>query len=211
MANRLIVPLRITESTVGQMQRDTLKRNESLEGGALWRAIDFALYLVLIVLVMFSVRSVLVDPVRVDGKSMLDTFSDGDVMLVDRTAYMFRSPERGDIILCYYPDAYYEAQQLPYATRVKRVLAVGGDTIETRDGAVYVNGEPVDEPYISPDRVGAMYIRRQTVPENCYYVLGDNRAVSRDSRYESVGPIPHYRIVGKVRMIVYPFSKLHLI
>ena len=127
------------------LRRDAEKRNESMGGGTLWRAADFLVYLVLIVLIMFSVRAVLLDPVRVDGNSMLDTLQDGEIMLTNRMAYAFRSPKRGDIVLCYYPDAYYEDQSLSYATRVKRVVAVGGDTIETRDGEVYVNGEKVDE------------------------------------------------------------------
>ena len=209
MAERLIAPTRVTKTGLGKMQREAEKRNESLEGGTAWRALDFLLYLVLIVLIMFSVRTVLIDPVRVDGKSMLDTLVDGQVMLVDRTAYAFKTPARGDIVLCYYPDEYYETQGLSYATRVKRVVAVGGDRIETIDGEVYVNGERIDESYLNPDRIGGQYIRPQTIPEGCVYVLGDNRAVSRDSRYDTVGPIPLYRVVGKVRMVLYPFDMVH--
>ena len=209
MAERLIAPTRVTKTGLGKMQREAEKRNESLEGGTAWRALDFLLYLILIVLIMFSVRTVLIDPVRVDGKSMLDTLVDGQVMLVDRTAYAFKTPARGDIVLCYYPDEYYETQGLSYATRVKRVVAVGGDRIETIDGEVYVNGERIDESYLNPDRIGGQYIRPQTIPEGCIYVLGDNRAVSRDSRYDTVGPIPLYRVVGKVRMVLYPFDMVH--
>lgn len=211
MAEKTIEPERITKISVGKMQREAEKRNESLAGGAFWRALDFLLYLVLIVLIMFSIRSVLIDPVRVDGRSMLDTLVDGEVMLVDRTAYAFKTPARGDIVMCYYPDEYYESQGLLYASRVKRVVAVAGDTIETVDGEVYINGERIDEPYLTPERVGGQYIERQTVPEGCVYVLGDNRSVSRDSRYETVGPIPVQRVVGKVRLVLYPFRNAHLV
>ena len=202
---------RVTAMNTRQLQREAEKRNESMDGGMLWRALDFLLYLILIVLIMFSIHTVMFDPVRVDGRSMLDTLTDGEVMMVDRMAYAFRTPERGDIVLCYYPDEYYTTQELAYASRVKRVIAVAGDTIETVDGEVYVNGERIDEPYLTPDRIGGQYIRRQTVPEGCVYVLGDNRAVSRDSRYETVGPIPLYRIVGKARMVIFPFANAHLI
>ena len=202
---------RVTAMNTRQLQREAEKRNESMDGGMLWRALDFLLYLILIVLIMFSIRTVMFDPVRVDGRSMLDTLTDGEVMMVDRMAYAFRTPERGDIVLCYYPDEYYTTQELAYASRVKRVIAVAGDTIETVDGEVYVNGERIDEPYLTPDRIGGQYIRRQTVPEGCVYVLGDNRAVSRDSRYETVGAIPLYRIVGKARMVIFPFANAHLI
>lgn len=211
MAGRLVKTLRVTKTPLGRLQREAEKRNEALEGGTVWRALDFLLYLVLIVLIMFSIRTVLVDPVRVDGRSMLDTLEDGQVMLVDRAAYAFKTPARGDIIMCYYPDDYYRSQDLKYASRVKRVIAIAGDTIETVDGEVYVNGERIDEPYLTPDRIGGQYIRRQTVPAGCVYVLGDNRSVSRDSRYDTVGPIPLFRVVGKVRLVIFPFSRAHLI
>ena len=211
MAGMKDMPLRVTKSTVRAMQKDADQRNESMDGGVTWRALDFLLYLVLFVLIVFALRTVVIDPVRVDGHSMLDTLVDGEVMLVDRTAYMFRTPARGDVVLCYYPNDYYTEQGLSYATRVKRVIAVGGDTIETRDGDVYVNGERLTESYLSPDRIGGQYIRFQTVPEGCVYVLGDNRAVSRDSRYSTVGPIPLERVVGKARFVIYPFKKAHLI
>ena len=211
MEKRLIDRKSVTKMTVVRMRREAEKRNESMEGGVLWRALDFGLYLIMIVLIMFAVRTVLIDPVRVDGRSMLDTLVDGQVMLVDRTAYAFKSPERGDIVLCYYPDEYYTTQELAYASRVKRVIAVAGDTIETVDGEVYVNGERLDEPYLTPDRIGGQNIYRQTIPAGCVYVLGDNRAVSRDSRYETVGPIPLCRVIGKARMVIFPFANAHLI
>ncbi|MBQ1565202.1 MAG: signal peptidase I [Clostridia bacterium] len=204
-------PWRGTDLSVSELRRNAEKRNESMEGGTAWRALDFLLYLVMVVLIMFSIRTVLLDPVRVDGKSMLDTLEDGDVMLVDRTAYMFKTPQRGDIVMCYYPDSYYEIQEIPYASRVKRVVAVAGDTIETIDGVFCVNGEPVDEPYLTQDRIGNQYIRRQTIPDDCVYVLGDNRSVSRDSRYDTVGPIPLCRVVGKARLVLFPVKKLHLV
>ena len=211
MAGNMVEKIRVTMTPIGKLQRAAEKQNESLEGGMLWRALDFLLYLVLIVLIMFSIRTVLIDPVRVDGKSMLDTLVDGQVMIVDRTAYAFSTPARGDIVLCYYPDEYYESQGLQYATRVKRVIAVGGDTIETIDGELYVNGEKLVEPYLTPDRVGGQYVRAQRIPDGCVYVMGDNRSVSRDSRYDTVGPIPFYRVVGKVRFILFPFENAHLI
>ena len=91
------------------------------------------------------------------------------------------------------------------------MVAVAGDTIETVDGVLYVNGERIEEPYLTPERIGGQFIRPQTIPEGCVYVLGDNRAVSRDSRYDTVGSIPLYRVVGKVRMVIYPFKNAHLI
>ena len=202
MTERKPTPLRLTAMNVPKLQRAAEKRNESMKGGAPWRALDFLLYLVMIVLIMLSIRTVMLDSVRVDGRSMLDTLTDGEVMLVDRMAYVFKAPSRGDIVLCYYPDEYYTSQEYVYASRVKRVVAIAGDTIETIDGDVYVNGERIEEPYLNADRLGGQFIQRQTIPEGCVYVLGDNRAVSRDSRYDSVGPIPFCRVVGKARAVI---------
>ena len=86
--------------------------------------------------------------------------------------------------------------------------AVGGDTIETISGKVYVNGKPLDEPYLVDTRIGYQQIEKQVVPEDCIFVLGDNRAVSIDSRNEAVGPIPLGRVIGKVRCVIYPFDSI---
>lgn len=198
--------------TLAALRREAEKRNDRLSGGAGWRAVDFALYFLMIVLVMLAVRAVLIDPVRVDGQSMENTLENGEVMIVDRAAYAFTSPKRGDIVLCFYPDEYYKENKLAYATRVKRVVAVAGDTILLENGVVYVNGEAVEEPYVADGHADyRTFLDFGVVPENCVFVLGDNRAVSRDSKYSSVGPIPLERVVGKVRLIIYPLSKLKLV
>ncbi len=193
---------------IARLKRQAEKQSDNLEGGRPWRTLDFLLYLLLVMLVVLAIRSVAIDPVRVDGSSMLDTLEENDIMFVDRVVYCFRMPKRGDIVICYYPDAYYTQTNKSYNTRVKRVAAVGGDTIEARDGVVYVNGTAIDEPYLTASRIGFWEIEKQTVPDDCIYVLGDNRSVSIDSRNPNVGPIPLYRVVGKVRGVLYPFSRI---
>lgn len=196
------------QKPIAVLRKQAEKRNESIEGGSLWRLLDFVLYLLMTMLIVFTLRSVLIDPVRVNGISMMDTLRENEVMLVDRLAYAFAEPKTGDIVVCYYPDAYYENRQKTYNTRVKRVAAVGGDTIEAHDGTVYVNGIALAEPYLTKDRIGILEIEKQVVPEGYCFVLGDNRAVSIDSRDPDVGPIPIERVLGKVRLVVYPFGKL---
>ncbi len=196
---------------IAKLRRQAEKRNETMEGGAPWRALDFVLYLLVVMLAVLAIRAVVADPVRVDGLSMLDTLSDGEVMGVDRLAYALRTPQRGDVVICYYPDEYYVQRNKSYNTRVKRVVAVGGDTIETIGGEVCVNGEPVAEAYVSANRAGYQQIERTVVPDGCVYVLGDNRAVSIDSRDAAVGPVPLYRVVGKVRFVIYPFKQFRTV
>ena len=137
-----------------------------------------------------------------------DTLQENEVMLVDRLAYALKGPVRGDIVVCYYPDDYYENRGKSYHTRVKRVVAIAGDTIEAYDGTLYVNGEAVNEPYLTESRIGSMEIEKRVVPAGCCFVLGDNRAVSIDSRDPEVGPIPYECVVGKVRLVLYPFGRL---
>jgi signal peptidase I len=195
-----------------KLRREANKRNESLSGGGKWRVLDFLTYLVLVALILLSVRAVVIDPVRVDGRSMLPTFRDDEIMLVDRTAYAFSSPKRGDVVICYYPDAYYETRGLSYASRVKRVVAVAGDVIYTENGRLFVNGEPADEPYVSPDLAGGYEIGSAehpvTVSDGCVFVCGDNRRESADSRRADVGEIPLCRVAGKVRLVLYPKLRL---
>lgn len=196
------------QKPIAVLRKQAEKRNESIEGGSVWRLLDFVLYLMMTMLIVFSLRSVLIDPVRVNGTSMLDTLQENEIMLVDRLAYAFVKPKTGDIVVCYYPDAYYETRHKTYNTRVKRIAAVGGDTIEAHDGTVYINGIALDEPYLTEERIGVMEIEKQVVPEGYCFVLGDNRAVSIDSRDSDVGPIPVERVLGKVRLVVYPFGRL---
>lgn len=207
------------------LKKEAEKRNESVEGGGLWRAADFLLYLLMVVLIMFAFRAVILDPVRVEGESMVSTLNNHEVMLVNRTAYAFSTPKRGDIVICYYPDEYYTETNQKYATRVKRVIAVAGDTIEIKDGGVYVNGVFLDEPYLNGRRTpenaltnligdpepsyATPLLEGGVVPEGTVFVMGDNRPSSRDSRL--VGPIPLERVIGKVFTVIYPFERLHLI
>ena len=147
---------------------------------------------------------------------MIETLADKEVMLVNRTAYAFSAPKRGDIVICYYPDEYYTDNNLKYATRVKRVVALAGDRLELKDGGVYVNGERLSEPYLNgrytPDKdlvAEGILPEDGIVPEGTVFVMGDNRPSSRDSRL--VGPIPLERVIGRAFTVVYPFKNLRLV
>ena len=199
------------QKPISALRRQAEKQNDSVEGGMFWRLMDFLIYLLLTMLVVFSIRSVLIDPIRVKGSSMLDTLKEEEIMLVNRLSYTFDQPKTGDIVICYYPDTYYEIRNKEYNSRVKRVLANAGDTIEAYDGKVYVNGAALEEPYLTERRIGNLTIEKQTVPEGCCYVLGDNRAVSIDSRDPDVGPIPYNHIIGKVKMVLFPLQKLRFV
>lgn len=144
--------------------------------------------------------AVLVLPViRVTGTSMEPTLSGGQIVLCSK----LRDAGRGDIIAMYYNKKIL----------LKRVIAVAGDTVSIdENGAVTVNGEALDEPYLSAQSLGECDIEFPcTVRENRWFVMGDNREVSIDSRYSAFGFVPDENILGVVTLRIYPFDQPHRI
>lgn len=135
--------------------------------------------------------------IYVDGYSMTDTLMDGERMFVTKYQYIFSDPERFDVVICHYPDR-------GKTNFVKRIVGVPGDTIAISGGILYVNGEAVEEGYINYPPI--YDIHEQVVPDGYYFVMGDNRASSNDSRNPNVGPLAESQIVGKVRAVVWPLS-----
>ena len=105
--------------------------------------------------------------------SMEHTIEVDDCILGYQLAYVFSKPERGDIVIFPYPDE-------PETTYVKRIIGLPGETVEIKDGAVYIDGNPIEEPYLKEEMQGAY--GPYEVPEGCYFMLGDNRNSSADSR-----------------------------
>ena len=137
---------------------------------------------------------------RVQGSSMRPTLEEGEYVLVNKLVYAlpFHPPERGEIIIFRFPGDLSR-------DFVKRVVGRPGDTVEIRQGRVYVNGEPQDEPYVT--RLGSSTKRTLTVPEDTYYVLGDNRRASNDSR--DWGPVPAENIIGRAWVSFWPLNRWH--
>ncbi len=140
--------------------------------------------------------SVLLLPaVRVTGTSMEPNLSNGQIVLCNK----LRTAKRGDVIA------------LTYNKKVllKRVIAVSGDTIDiTEDGTVRLNGVPLDEPYVKVPALGECDIEfPYTVKENRWFVMGDSREVSVDSRYSAFGCVPDENILGVVWSRIYPFDQ----
>ena len=145
--------------------------------------------------------------------SMEHTIEPGDDLFGLRLAYQFSEPKRGDIVIFRFPDD--ETQKY-----VKRVIGLPGDVIDLRDNgdeedtiySLYINGELVKEDYIkAPMDTKGNIEYPYTVPENSYFVMGDNRNASSDSRRKSVGAIPKENLMGKVVFRLYPFSSIGFI
>ena len=162
------------------------------------------------VVIALVIRTFIFEPVKVDGHSMDDTLADKEIMFVSKWQYssswlfgtrmtFFGDPERFDVVVCRYPDR-------GYTNFVKRVVGLPGDTIEIKNGYLYVNNERYDEPYINDEYrtgLGSNY-PAIVVPEGQYFVMGDHRNNSNHSRF--VGPIDRNMIMGHVVQVVFPFS-----
>lgn len=136
----------------------------------------------------------------VHGTSMVPTLHNGDKVLVSD---LFYEPARGDIVV-FKKDGYDDNKAL-----VKRVVAVAGDVvnIDFDRGIVYINGEAAEEDYIDVLTTTKIdFIGPQTVPENCLFVLGDNRNASTDSRDKRIGMVDKRLVIGKVLLVIYPFN-----
>ncbi len=159
------------------------------------------LYILAAVLLLFVF---LMRTVSVIGPSMTSTLLDGDrLALLSNTVYS--DPKPGDVVVASVP-TYNDGEAI-----VKRVIAVEGQTVDIRYqdgiGTVYVDGVPLDEPYINEPMVHPSYLTISfpvTVPKSCVYVMGDNRNHSADSRYPDIGIFDKRYILGRVLMIVFP-------
>lgn len=136
----------------------------------------------------------------VNGPSMLPTLEDGQRLLVDRITYRFQAPQRGDVVIFRYPAN-------PREHFIKRIIGVPGDEVSIKIGTVYVNGVALNEPYVN----GRMLPRSfgpVLVEEDTYFVLGDNRNNSEDSRDRRVGLVPRKNLIGRAIWRYWPLADM---
>ena len=155
-----------------------------------------------------AIRTFIVAPFKIPSGSMRPTLIEGDRILVNKFLYRFRQPQRGDIIVFRYP----EEPKRPF---IKRLVAVGGDTVEIRDGQVIVNGSPLNSSgifshnhYYNQGPNGQEGVAVQ-VPDGALFVLGDNSASSHDSRFW--GFVPRRLLIGKALCIFWPVGRWRLL
>lgn len=143
---------------------------------------------------------------QVVGPSMSSTLKNNDIVILDKLSYNFIDIKRGDIVALYYADTKY---------LIKRVVGLPGDTIEFQDNKLYINNVYYNEDYLDSSVITNNFslsdIGYSLIPEDMYFVLGDNRGDSLDSRDPNVGLIPKKDILGKVRLQLWPLNKIKII
>jgi signal peptidase I len=140
-----------------------------------------------------------IQPVKVEGNSMQPRLIDQERIFVNRFLYRFRDIQRGDIIVFGYPRDHRKSF-------IKRVVALPGDGLEIRSGSVLVNGEVVNEPYLKPEFRDHDSLRRKIIPPGQYFVLGDHRNSSNDSR--NWGFVSRDLVYGKAVFRYWPISRM---
>ncbi len=165
---------------------------------------ETAKIIIIALLIVVPIRYFLFQPFLVKGQSMEPNFENGDYLIVDEISYRFRDPQRGEVIV-------FKAPHNPFQRYIKRIIGLPGETLKIEDGKVIIfqkNYKPLildESNYLSPDlqTQGNVSI---TLAENEYFVLGDNRSASSDSR--KWGPLPREKIIGRVIFRAWPFTSL---
>ena len=137
----------------------------------------------------------LYQPVRVEGTSMLPRLEDQDRLFINKFVYRFSAIERGDVVVFRYP-------RNPQTSYIKRVIALPGDRLSIDHGTVWLNGEPLSEKYVPDEFRDLRSMAEIVVPEGCYFMMGDHRSISSDSR--DFGPVERPLIYGKAVFVYWP-------
>lgn len=176
-----------------------LRRAYQATLSALFFVWDVGKTLITVLIIAFLIRFYLVQPFYVEGQSMEPNFNNGEYLLIDEISYKFREPQRGEVVV-------FKPPVNTYQNYIKRIIALPGEKVSFHEGPTVSNdafpeGKRLDEPYLSPEistqTVGSS---NATLQKNQYYVLGDNRPQSSDSRV--FGPIDKKNIIGKVWLYI---------
>ena len=164
--------------------------------------LSWILYLLIVVILSFLCVTFVAQRTKVIGQSMYPFLNDGDQLIVDKISYRLRDPKRFDVVV--FPYRYEQNKNY-----IKRIIGLPGETIQIIGGEVYINGDKLHDPY--GEQIGLMDYagtaeEPYTLADDEYFVLGDNRNNSKDSRFGDVGPILKDELIGRAWLQIYPFS-----
>jgi signal peptidase I len=162
---------------------------------------EIVVFIILAVVIVVPIRLFVAQPFVVDGASMHPTFESSDYLIIDELTYHFQAPQRGDVIVFRYPGN-------PKVFYIKRIIGLPGETVQINSGKVTIhkpNGTTLSltEPYAVVE--DATYTLNTTLPPDQYFVMGDNRPESSDSRVW--GPLPRANIIGRVFVRLFPVNE----
>lgn len=157
-------------------------------------------YLIILITVLL-VKTYLIAPVQVHGSSMMSTLHNNDIMILNKANYKFNEIKRFDIVVIKYDNKYI----------IKRVIGLPGESIEYKDNKLYINGKYYKEDFLDSDKKTKDFNLKDItgeneIPEGEYFVMGDNREDSLDSRY--VGTFSKKQIEGKTKLTIFPFNRI---
>jgi len=162
--------------------------------------------LALTLIIFVVIQNFIAQPYKVQQSSMERTLMQEQYVLVDKLTPHFDTYKRGDIVVFTPPEDWVGADRTPF---IKRVIGVGGDTVEIHDGGVYINDERLDEPYIYKESDGSVQTtdasqERWVIPDGDLFLMGDHRQDSADSR--AFGPVPVNQVIGRAWLRYWPFD-----
>ena len=184
---------------------DRKTKPEKIEQSKAKEIIGLIIYCIIVVAIMFCVIKFVGQRTIVIGDSMNPTLEDGENLITDKITYRFKDPKRFDIIV--FPQKANTSKLL-----IKRIIGMPGETVEIKDGRVYINGYELNETYgneVMNDR--GLAADAITLGPDEYFVLGDNRNNSQDSRFASVGNIQRSDIIGRAWVRIWPLDKVTLL
>ncbi len=184
-----------------------LPKADSKSRAALRSFLEWAVIIVGALVAALLIKAFLMQAFFIPSASMEPTLEIGDRVLVNKLSYRLHDVNRGDIVVFKRPPAApADVSDVAIKDLIKRVIALPGETVESRDGAIFINGARLDEPYLPPG-VATEGVPKQTVPPGSYWVMGDNRSNSRDSRFFHA--IPRSLIEGRAFVRIWPLRAFH--
>ncbi len=160
---------------------------------------EISIYLLIIVMVIL-IRTFIITPVRVNGTSMDPTLKNGEIMILNKIKYNKNDIKRFDIVVV----------KMDKELLIKRVIGLPNEEVKYVDNKLYINNEYVEETFLNEDVYTTNFslddFKLKKIPENCYFVMGDNREVSLDSR--TFGCFSKDKILGSANLVLFPFTKL---
>lgn len=193
------------ETSVTPGTEESNKENNSKKvNSAKKEMLSMLLYIGVVIIAALLLNRFVIQKVQVDGQSMEPALHSQEQLILEKVSYNFVKPERFDIVVLHPPG--YDKSTL----YIKRVIGLPGETVQIIDGEIYINGEELEESY-GKEEIGNPGIARSpiTLGDDEYFVLGDNRNASEDSR--SIGVIPRENIVGKAVLRLWPLNKFGLL